>query len=280
MTQSRTRAKGTGAPKKSSGVLRRHLSKTALSDYEKEEFSFSKVFDRVVIISLASRKDRRLDVTLELARIGLEPGTGGVEFFDAVRPVEAGDFPSIGARGCFLSHLTLLEASAQAQISSLLILEDDVGFVRDISEKNRMLGPALSSEEWSIFYGGYSGFQEDIGQGVRTSLVNIEPDREIGQTHCIGLRGTAIVEAAKYLRAMLSRPAGAPDGGPMHVDGAYSWYRREHPERRTLAASPAIAYQRPSRSDIFENLAWYDKSRTLRPVLSNLRRWKRHFSPW
>lgn len=37
----------------------------------------------------------------------------------------------------------------------------------------------------------------------------------------------------------------------MHVDGAYSWFRKDHPFLRTLLADPELGYQRPSRSDIF-----------------------------
>lgn len=236
------------------------------------------VFDRVAIISLASRPDRRREVAAELARIGLEPGAGGVAFFDAIRPDGAGDFPSIGARGCFLSHLTLLEESARGGVPSLLILEDDVGFVRDIPQRAQAVSAALSIDDWSVFYGGYSGLPESMVRGAEAALMVVDPGQGVGQTHCIGIRGAAIAEAAAYLRAMLSRPAGSPEGGPMHVDGAYSWYRKDHPHRRTLAAAPAIAHQRPSRSDIFENLAWYDESKALQPVISRLRRWKRHFS--
>jgi hypothetical protein len=245
------------------------------ADGERLDVSFETVFDRIAVISLTSRTDRRREVASELARLELRPGVGKVRFFDAVRPSEAAGFPTIGARGCFLSHLTLLEESARTGVQSLLILEDDVGFVEHIDDRMRRVCAALLQDEWSVFYGGYGALPESaVAEPDLRPLVAVDPDDAIGQTHCIGLRGPAIAEAAAYLRPMLSRPAGSPEGGPMHVDGAYSWYRKAHPGRRTLAARPALAYQRPSRSDIFEHLAWYDRIGALRPIMSELRRWK------
>jgi glycosyl transferase, family 25 len=57
----------------------------------------------------------------------------------------------------------------------------------------------------------------------------------------------------------------------MHVDGAYSWFRRQHPEVITLLAMPELGHQRSSRTDIHD-LNWYDRSIVLRPLVSVLRR--------
>ncbi len=64
---------------------------------------------------------------------------------------------------------------------------------------------------------------------------------------------------------LLTRKAGDPDGGPMHIDGAYSVYRKINPSVITLYAAPALGYQRSSRTDI-HNLQWYDKT----PLISSL----------
>jgi glycosyl transferase, family 25 len=67
----------------------------------------------------------------------------------------------------------------------------------------------------------------------------------------IGLQGTCIPMFAGFLRQVLDRPPGHPEGGPMHVDGAYTTFRRNHPEFMTLAAIPSLGHQRASRSDIY-----------------------------
>ena len=44
----------------------------------------------------------------------------------------------------------------------------------------------------------------------------------------------------------------------MDVDGAYSWLRRPNPQFKTYIATPEIAYQRSSRTDISEP-TWRDR---------------------
>ena len=68
--------------------------------------------------------------------------------------------------------------------------------------------------------------------------------------HAIGRRRAVVEALIPYLETIAAREPGSPDGGPMHVDGAYSWFRRTHPQFRTLVATPQIVMQRASHSDI------------------------------
>jgi hypothetical protein len=91
------------------------------------------------------------------------------------------------------------------------------------------------------------------------------------------LKGEAISACSAYLNAMLARPPGSPNGGPMHVDGAYSWFRKDNPQYTTFVTVPAIGLQRSSRSDIAE-LSWYDRIPVLKQATGVLRRLKLSFS--
>jgi hypothetical protein len=90
-------------------------------------------------------------------------------------------------------------------------------------------------------------------------------------THFLGVKRTAAQALVPYLEIMMSRKGGDPRGGPMHVDGAYSWFRRERPETRTLCSEQPLAEQRPSRTDIHQ-LRFLDRQPLLRPVMTVLRR--------
>src|SRR4051794_20585994 len=108
-------------------------------------------FERIRIINLAHRDDRRTEMGEQLARVGLSWDARGVERLDAVRPDNAEGFPSIGARGCFMSHLGALRESCE--LRNVLILEDDLNFAQSI---DHLLAPALSAlpPRWGVFYGG------------------------------------------------------------------------------------------------------------------------------
>jgi glycosyl transferase, family 25 len=227
-------------------------------------------FERIYIINLVNRADRRLEIDEQLVRVGLSLASPRVALFNAVRVKDAAGFPTAGARGCFLSHVGVLEDAATRGLASVLILEDDVNFVDDFLVRSDELANALSDVSFNFFYGGHQFVLSPPPDGGR-GWVDVEPMALVGLSHLIGLRGAAISSAAAYLKEIMARPPGDPAGGPMHVDGAYNWFRQAHPQFRTVAAIPEVGYQRASRTDVHE-LAWYDKLPLVRDLAVTLRR--------
>ncbi len=235
---------------------------------------FRSLFDRVYVINLPDRTDRRREMEAQLALIGLE-GDPLVQFYPAVRPTDPGDFGSLGEKGCFLSHLGALKDAVKRRHRSILILEDDVDWTRAALARNARLD-ALRDTDWGFLHGG-RGHDQAAGAGV-ILLERLDPERELLLGHFIGLRGAVVGQMVDYLEAMLQRPKGSPEGGPMHVDGAYSWFRRSHPEVASYVCTPSVAQQRSSRSDISVPTGWRGTKaadwarRVLRPAKSLLRR--------
>jgi glycosyl transferase family 25 len=182
----------------------------------------------------------------ELAALGEKIDGDRVAFEPAIRPADRGSFETPGTKGCFLSHLAVLKQAQRDGVSSLLILEDDVAF--SANEVAGMLAAvtALNRMPWGIFYGGSL-----VGQSS-TPLSEIAPKDSVMLAHFIAFTQPVIEDLVTYLDAMLRRPAGSIEGGPMHVDGAYSWFRGSHPDIRAFAATPPIAHQRSSPTDIHE----------------------------
>ena len=211
------------------------------------KFDFDAIFDRVFIINLSSRKDRLLEMEWQLNMVGVPLEDSTIEIFDAIQPKYAGEFPSIGARGCFLSHLAILEKAVEQNLNSILILEDDTSWSRSALYDVTDLARILNSVEWDLLHGG-DGSDASSKSAMRLQLQR--PSNELQMAHFVGFRGGAIQIAHRYLSDLLTRPAGAPNGGPMHVDGAYCWLRKHHRELDTYKCVPSIAKQRPSLSDI------------------------------
>lgn len=223
------------------------------------------------LINLASRKDRREEFEVQLSRIGLSLDHPQVHLFAANRPDEAGPFSDIGARGCFMSHLGVLRQALASRTERLLICEDDLNFTSDFVVRGDTVLSRLAREDWDVFYGfpPQDAVQDDAGVG----LFELAPNQGVMCTHFIALRQAAIEALVPYLEAMLARPAGDPAGGPMHVDGAYSWFRREHPRVRTFVATPPLGYQRSSRTDISAP-SLKDQLPLIRTVMRHARRLK------
>lgn len=92
--------------------------------------------------------------------------------------------------------------------------------------------------------------------------------------HFYGVNGRVLDRLVAFLELVMSRPPGHPDGGPMHVDGAFSTFRQQNPDVLTLAASPSLGWQRSSRSDIASN-RWYDRTPVSRELVGLARRLSR-----
>ena len=223
----------------------------------------------IVVINLPFRADRRSEFAAQLHRFGLSFDHPQVRIFDAVRPDAPDEFPSIGARGCFLSHLGILRAAVATGQDQILICEDDLDFTPNCLAQLPSLMASLKTDDWSIFYGGYG--ETPLGKTTAPDLLRLNSDQGVSCTHFYAIRGSAIADLKNYLEAMLERPSGDPQGGPMHYDGALSWFRKEHPHHITLAAVPPIGVQRASRTDIHA-LRWFDRWPIVRSLAGLLRR--------
>lgn len=214
------------------------------------------------VINLPQRTDRRSEMQDELSRIGWN-----AKFFPAIRPASAGGFSSIGAHGCFLSHLAVLSAARNSGAGRVVILEDDVNFVRGFREKWNAAVEKLSGQEWSMFYPGHA--LDNLPGGFAL----LQPERSVLCAHFLMIEAQALPTIIEGLETILGRPAGHPLGGPMHVDGAYSTIRAQNPLLKTYAIAPVLGYQRPSRTDIRE-ARWFDRIDALDAIVSFARKLK------
>ena len=222
-------------------------------------------FDQVRIINLVDRPDRRREVIAELNRIG---GLAqNISFYDAHRPDSPGGFPSVGARGCFESHLAVLRAARDAGVRNLLIVEDDVDFTREGPDRITALMPELFGRPWAFFYGAHL-----LAANGREGLAEVPANEPVATTSFVAIGGGAIQSLVDFLEGVLTRPPGSPDYGPMHVDGAYTVFRLLHPECVTLAAFPPLARQRSSPSDVTPSNMLLDRWAGTASIAAMLRR--------
>ena len=227
-------------------------------------------FDAIYIINLTTRTDRRREMIDQLALAGLDPASQKIHFFDAIRPDDAGGFPTLGTRGCFLSHLGVLKATLAAGNRRTLVLEDDVDFVRDFQVAFGRALPRLEADDWGMAYLGVLSITPPLlPDGAPVTVV--PPASAVQGAHMFAVKLDVLPSLVAYLEAMLRRPPGDPAGGPMHVDGAYGWFRQAHPQMTTVTCTPVLGVQRPSRTDIHA-LRWFDRVPMVRDVVQRLRR--------
>ncbi|MDX2230812.1 MAG: glycosyltransferase family 25 protein [Leptolyngbyaceae cyanobacterium bins.349] len=225
-------------------------------------------FQRGYVINLPERTDRRKGAAAELNKLGLSFTPGKLELFAAIRPTETGGFPSIGAHGCFLSHLQILKQARAEGLANVLIMEDDLFINRAFKEVEASVVEQLSQQEWDMVYFGDSTDRPVIFP-VQFNRLN----HDILTTTFYGVNASVYDQFIHFLETLKSRPSGHPDGGPMHLDGAYNVFRCQNPEVIALQTNGGLVAQRSSRSDIYPN-AWYENMPMLRPAVELVRKGK------
>ena len=159
-------------------------------------------FDRVRIINLVDRADRRREMTEQMDRIGGIDGRH-VAFFAATRPADPGPFETAGVRGCFESHLRALREAREASAATLLLLEDDLDLADDIWVRGSTLLATLGAAPWSLFYGSHQS-----SAAGRSGLARVTPDEEILTTAWVAFDGAVLPPLITFLEAMLQRARG------------------------------------------------------------------------
>lgn len=225
-------------------------------------------FDRTYVVNLEARIDRKKEMVDQFRKLGMSIPSQGVRIFKAIAPTQKGTFPSLGALGNFTSQLEILKEAAADELGSVLILEDDALFQPPADAVLARMLTELRGMEWDILSLGY------LKPPARESEDSwIRWKSETTGTHFYAVNGPTIPRFAEFLEACKTRPVGHPDGGPMHFDGGFNLFRILNEDVRFFIASPCLATQRSSRTDIHD-LRFYDRIEALKPIIGALRKLK------
>ncbi|MEK6787580.1 MAG: glycosyltransferase family 25 protein [Pseudomonadota bacterium] len=200
--------------------------------------------DKVFIINLVERSDRRRQMQRQLRKLGLSLQDSRVELFAAARPDAQLDWPSLGARGCFQSHYQIIRNAYDRGLQAVMVLEDDCDFIDAVMTFWPALSSSLQTLDWDIAYPGHPLPASDMAGEWRATR------ESIGLAHCYIVNRSVMPVLLEFLETVMARPAGHPLGGPQHYDGALNTFYFQYPDVKVVVAEPSIAFQRRSRSDI------------------------------
>jgi GR25 family glycosyltransferase involved in LPS biosynthesis len=212
-------------------------------------------FNRIYVVNLPERKDRLQDTKVVLSRINLSLDSQDFEVFPAIKPQDSAGFPSVGVRGCFLSHLTILKKALEEGLPNLLILEDDIEFAYSFPKLWPSIAAQFRSQPWDLAYlGYYSSVQKSIYTSWNTKTVEMRDfSGPVGLTHAYAVNASILPLLVRHLERLQHGTPGDRKNGPMNYDGAINILRQQNPAIKTLIAMPQVAWQRSSTSDITSN---------------------------
>lgn len=210
-------------------------------------YPFFDLFDRIYIVNLLGRPDRRDEMLEDLRLAGVPADVAVKWFYLSIPPDGLAGFPSLGAHGCFMSHLAILRDARKHGYKRILVMEDDLSFTDFFLDHQPEVVAALNETDWDFIHLGHV---LTLRPRQHFKLIPADPKLLLQCTHFLAIRDTIIPDLVDFLEAILSRPPGHPDGGPMHVDGAFCTYRAANPGCRTFYAHPNLGGQRSSHSDV------------------------------
>ena len=224
-------------------------------------------FDHTYIVNLAHRDDRRRETTAEFAKIGMTIPSDKITFFKASRPTEKGEFPSIGSLGNFLSQTRVLADAMTQGHSRILICEDDLSLNALPADTLAKTLDDLQTTDWSIAALGYLDPADPPTDHIGLSAWS----GSTRGTQFWAIQGPAIAAFHTYLEQVRNRPSGHPEGGSMFFDGAFNMVRTQVPDITFRLATPCLADQRASRTDIHD-LRFFDRVEPFRTLAGAARR--------
>lgn len=237
-------------------------------------------FDRVYVLNLPYRTDRRKEIEKELSRVGMSSNSRKVEIFSAIRPDEPEPFKKIGSKGCFLSVIEILKQAQAENLNRVLIIQDDLKFSENYEFCEEKLVDQLKQSDWDIVQLGYYPLghfpaEWSAAQSPQNPFFGTFQDYEgdlIG-AHFFGVNGKSIAKLISFLEDLLKHPDVDPLGGKLNhmmpIDGAMTVFRKKHPDVVRLISLPSFGGQRSSKSDVSPN--WFDSVPVLESLTSLLR---------
>ncbi|MGR3712476.1 MAG: hypothetical protein ACU0A6_05090 [Shimia sp.] len=225
-------------------------------------------FDHVYIVNLLDRDDRRAETTAEFARTGVAIPNDHITFFAATRPTDKGEFPSLGSLGNMISQTRVLADALDRDLDRVLICEDDLHLLDVTDDALAAVIADLDNQQWTIALLGYLE-----PETPPTDHIGLIPWSEgtLG-VQFWAIQGRETIQAYHdYLVAVRSRPSGHPDGGSMFFDAAFNMVRTKVDGVTFRLATPNLAGQRSSRTDIHA-LRFYDRIEPFKTLAGLLRR--------
>lgn len=236
-------------------------------------------------LTTADRPERQVHIDRELHRAALP-----FEVFVSHRPPDAGGFASVGARGCFESHLRALRAARDEGVGVAVLVEDDVVVASRFLELLPEIQRELEGRSWSVLLLGYLGDQSPARhfplEPVGTYVARAQ-HWEFTGSHFLAVNGEVLDELIESFDRRLE-----PGGHRIAVDGAYNEFRESRGDA-TYVCVPNLGRQAPSPSGIASSTgirtkllsvpvvqrallgikrAWWDLQAML-PMEANLRAW-------
>jgi GR25 family glycosyltransferase involved in LPS biosynthesis len=144
-------------------IIKYISSDQILDDFIANKFSVLNFFDKIFIINLKYRIDRKEHILKQINRFNLN--SNKYEIVEAI-------YDSNGVIGCAKSHIKCLKMAKENKLKNVLILEDDYTFCEDLEQFEKQIITFLKQNiKWDILLLHFSNFGPPIY--IKTNIDNL-----------------------------------------------------------------------------------------------------------
>ena len=195
--------------------------------------------DKILIINLKHREDRKNEILQELNKFQIEK--------DKIIFIEAVYNKKDGALGCTASHIKCMEYALNNNLDNVLILEDDYDFCKNINLFNIELTKFLASNvNWDVLLLYMSEHGPPVN--IKTDLNNVYLNLWSHSTAAYILKKNIFKDLLKIYKKSFNSKKGPIDFHWNNLRLKYNWYINKK----------ILGYQRESYSDIEKNIVNYN----------------------
>lgn len=161
-------------------------------------------FERVAVLNLPFREDRRLALTEHLLDLGLirnaEALTWPRTIHGDLAPPPAWWQQGNGAWGCLRSHVRVAEDALHDGVANYLVLEDDVLFLPQAAQMLDLVMAELPADWGQLYLGGQC--LNDLGQPPRPveNCQFLKRPWNVNRTHAFALRRETIAQFLQHVQ--------------------------------------------------------------------------------
>ena len=202
-------------------------------------YSSLNYLDKILIINLKHREDRKNEILQELNKFQIEKDK--IIFIEAVYNKED------GALGCTASHIKCMEYALNNNLDNVLILEDDYDFCKNINLFNIELTKFLASNvNWDVLLLNMSEHGPPLN--IKTHLNDVYINLWSHSAAAYIMKKSIFKDRIINLRNSLNSGKGPHDFHWNNLRLKYDWYINKK----------ILGYQRESYSDIEKNIVNYN----------------------
>jgi len=138
--------------------------------YDNNKNLLNKIFDKIYVINLKQEVEKKIIIEKKLKELNIE-----YTIFEAVdgqklKNVKLLNYGTLGAVGCRLSHMKILEDAVKNNYTSILVFEDDVIFRKDFNKHLEEQYSTIKNNNvnWKLLYLGcsYHGLPKNIKNSI------------------------------------------------------------------------------------------------------------------